>query len=480
MKSRTLRKQPFDIVVIGGGVVGTAIVRELSQYNLSLALLEAGPDVGIGTSRANTAILHTGFDSERNSLEEKLLRRGNERMLEYSREAGIPVERTGAILVAWDDKQFSKLPALREKAIANGVEVSENLSINELYNQEPNLAPGAMGAIKIPGESIICPFTPSLAFATQAIKNDVKFYFNHRVLSIEQTNEYIVIGCEENVINARWVINAAGLYSDQIDSLFGYNRFTITPRRGELIVFDKFSRTLIKHIILPVPTSQTKGVIISPTVFGNVLLGPTAEDLEEKNNTATSENGINALLKKGASLLPALLREEVTSTYAGLRAASENKDYQIFLNTEDHYICVGGIRSTGLSASMGIAEYVVELLKEGGFSLRKKETFETVSMPYLGEKGPRPYINPEKIAQNPAYGRIICHCEKVSQGEILDAFSSELPPKTLDGLIRRTRCLLGRCQGFYCLSNLVQIFSEHGAVSKQELLCQKFGPDETN
>jgi glycerol-3-phosphate dehydrogenase len=251
-----------------------------------------------------------------------------------------------------------------------------------------------------------------------------------------------------------YVVNAAGLYSDEIDRLMGHQDFTVTPRRGELIVFDKFARPLVNHILLPVPNAITKGVLISPTVYGNVLLGPTAEDLPDKTNTATSAEGLRALWRQGQAILPALASEEVTATYAGLRAATEHSDFQIRLHAAQRYVCVGGIRSTGVSASLGIAEHVAGMLGEAGLLLKAKDSFVPVHMPNIGEAGQRPYQSAEMIAADPAYGQIVCHCESVTLGEIRAALASPLPARTLDGLRRRTRALQGRCQGFNC----------HGAV----------------
>jgi glycerol-3-phosphate dehydrogenase len=275
---------------------------------------------------------------------------------------------------------------------------------------------------------------------------------------------------------ARWVINAAGLYSDQIDQMFGPRRFTVRPRKGELIVFDKLSRDLLRHILLPVPTATTKGVLVSPTVFGNVLLGPTAEDLEDKRDTATSENGIAALWQKGHAILPKLLEEEVTATYAGLRAATEHSDYQLHVEAGKQYVCVGGIRSTGLTASMAIAEHVANALADAGLKMQPKDRFAPVCVPPLGRLQQRPFESAEAIARNPDYGRIVCHCERVSRGEILDALRSPVPARNLDGLRRRTRCLQGRCQGFYCLPHLAALFAEHTGVPISSLLSGEVRP----
>jgi len=461
----------YDVAIIGAGAVGTAIARELSRYHLKIVLLEAKADVGMGTTKANTAIWHTGFDAKPGTLEARLLRRSYALMEEFVPQAGIPTEPLGGLLVAWTEDQYHTLPSLLERAHTNGVTDVRIISAEEVYRLEPRLNAGAWGGLFVPGEALICPFTLPLAFATQAVLNGAELQLNFRVQEISAENGSTrVSAADGRSLRARYLVNAAGLYSDEIDRLLGHHDFTVTPRRGELIVYDKFARSLINHIILPVPTPITKGVLISPTVYGNILLGPTAEDLEDKTNTATSEAGLEMLLEKGRAILPALMQEEVTATYAGLRAATEHKDYQIRLHAGQRYVCVGGIRSTGVSAAMGIAEYVGELLAEAGLELRPRERFEPVRMPNIGEASPRPYQRPDLIAQNPDYGRIVCHCEKVSLGEILDAIHAPVPARTLDGVRRRTRAMQGRCQGFNCQAHIVDILARETGQEPRLLL----------
>jgi len=233
----------------------------------------------------------------------------------------------------------------------------------------------------------------------------------------------------------------------------------VTPRRGELIVFDKLARPLVGHTILPVPTATTKGVLVAPTVFGNVVLGPTAEDVPDRTATGTTAAGLASLLAKGGHIVPALLREEVTATYTGLRAATEHGDYRLFFHPEARYVCAGGIRSTGLTASMAIAEHVVDGLRDGGLALERRTDFREIRMPYIGEALPRPYCDAARIAADPAYGHVVCHCERVTRGEIRDAAASPIPAGSLDALRRRTRAGLGRCQGFYCLAEVTRLLA---------------------
>jgi len=261
----------------------------------------------------------------------------------------------------------------------------------------------------------------------------------------------------------------AGLHGDTIDRLLGHADFTVTPRRGQLIVFDKFARRLVNHILLPVPTATTKGVLISPTVYGNVLLGPTAEDLPNKTATETTAAGLQALWQKGQAIMPTLVHEEVTATYAGLRPATEHSDYQIRLHADQRYVTVGGIRSTGISGAMGIAAYVVELLAEAGLPLTAKPEFVPVHMPNIGEAFERPYQSAALIAANPDYGHIICHCERVTLGELRAALTAPIPAQTVDGLRRRTRALQGRCQGFNCQGAVLGLLAQHTGQSPYRL-----------
>ncbi|HEY9526174.1 MAG TPA: FAD-dependent oxidoreductase, partial [Anaerolineales bacterium] len=447
--------QTYDIAIIGAGAVGSAIARELSRYELNIVLLEANPDVGMGTSKASTAIWHTGYDATPGSLESELLKRSYPLMESFMKEVGSPFELVGGLLIAWNEEQFHTLPKLLEKAHQNGDMDVHVISQEEVYRREPHLGEGALGGMFVPGEGILCTFTIPLACATQAVVNGVALKVNFKVKSVQQTDGVSSISSGSEEVRAKWVINAAGLYSDEINNHFGYENFKVTPRRGELIIYDKLARSLVNHVLLPVPTATTKGVLISPTVYGNVLLGPTAEDLPDKTATNTSASGLQSLLDKGRKILPELLEEEVTATYAGLRAATEHSDYQIELHADQKYVCVGGIRSTGISGCLGIAEYVADLLKEGGLQLNPRSEFKTIQVSTIGEAFTRPYQNADLIQKNPDYGRILCHCERVSLGEVNDAICADIPATTLDALRRRTRAMQGRCQGFNCHAAMV-------------------------
>ena len=459
----------FDVVVIGGGVVGCAVARELSGLNLSVALIEARGDIGDATSKANTAILHTGFDCVPGSLESEFVARGYRLLGDYSALAGIPVEVTGALLVAWSQEELGILPKLAAKAAENGYHACEIVDSTAVYEAVPELGPGALGGLTVPGESIICSWTTALAYATEAKARGCSLLLETAVTGVRIGDEHTTLETTKGEVRARWVVNAAGLGGDTIDRLFGFDRFTIVPRRGELLVFDKLSRSKAPCIVLPVPSSKGKGVLVSPTIYGNVMLGPTSENLTDRGDTSTTEEGFAFLLGKGSTLMPSLLEEDVTAAYAGLRASTEHSDYVIDASAEKRYILLGGIRSTGLTASMALAEHVRALLEEHGVAPGVRNDLpETPRMPNIGEAFTRPYEREDLIAADPLYGRVVCFCERVTAGEIRDAMHSPIPPCDVDGLRRRTRALMGRCQGFFCGAEVEALMRTESAASSRE------------
>ncbi|WP_256107578.1 FAD-dependent oxidoreductase [Streptomyces sp. ODS05-4] len=469
----------YDVAVVGAGVVGAAVARELARHRLRIALLDAADDVGEGTSKANTAILHTGFDAVPGTLEARLVREGHGLLTAYAAQTGIPVEPVGALLVAWDAAQLAALPALAAKAARNGHHGTRLLDAAELRAREPHLGPGALGALEVPGESVVCPWTTVLAYAVQAVRAGVDLHLGCALERVgsggseapqrpgesrepgEGVHELLT---SRGRLRARYLVNAAGLHADAVDALLGYRDFTVTPRRGQLLVFDAFARDLVRHILLPVPTALGKGVLVAPTVHGKVLLGPTAEDLDpaDKAATGSTAEGLEGLRAQGARIVPELLAEEVTAVYAGLRAATGQEDYRIAAHPERRCVTVGGIRSTGLTASMAIARHVAGLLAATGLDLGPAGPLPDVRMPYVGEAFPRPYADAALIAADPAYGTVVCHCERVTLGEIRDALASSIPPVSPGGLRRRTRAGAGRCQGSACGASVRALLERAG------------------
>ncbi|MHA6524105.1 FAD-dependent oxidoreductase [Tessaracoccus sp. G1721] len=457
----------FDFAVIGGGVVGAAIARELAGTSRSVAIVEARDDVCEGTSKANTAILHTGYDASPGTLESRLVAEGYHLTLDYARATGVGVDVTGAVLVAWDDEQEAALPILKEKAVRNGYTLTEIIDAARVYELLPHLGEGARGGLTVPDESIIDAWSLPLALATDAVNRGAVLLLNRAVTGVTHTPELTLLATTGGEVRARWVINAAGLGGDTIDQLFGYDRIHIHPRKGELLVFDKLSAPLVDRIVLAVPSAKGKGVLVSPTAFGNVMLGPTADDMEDRTDTSTTEDGFAFLREKGAHIFPELLSEEVTASYAGLRAAHDLKDYLIDLDAEHRYVIASGIRSTGLTSAMAVAKHIVAMLSGAGEELVPRADLpEPPSMAPLGQSQLRPYENDTLIRRDPEYGKVVCFCERVTRGEIRDAFATPIPPTGINGLRRRTRVMNGRCQGFFCGAEATALVEQHKETNR--------------
>jgi len=447
----------YDVAIIGAGVVGSAIARELTSSGFACVLIDAANDVGKGASKANTAILHTGFDARPGSIEAVLVARGHKLLGRYAKQVGIATEEVGALLIAWDQEQARALPTIADKARANGYRAIRKVDRDELYAREPALAAGATAALLIPDERIICPWTTTLAFATEAVLGGCELRLGSCVEAIDRPRPRLhTLHTSTGVVHACWLVNAAGASGDAVHLMAGHTGFRISPRRGELVVFDKLARQLIRHILLPVPTDVSKGVLITPTVYGNVLLGPTSEEIRNKDDNETTKQGIETLLAAGAKILPPLLEHEVTAVYAGVRPATDQADYQLGVNADCGYAWAAGIRSTGVSASMAIAKWLASRMSasRGPRPPHRQPKFR---MPPLGEQQQRPFSSTEAIARNPDFGRLVCFCERVSQAEILAAMKAPIPAADLDGLRRRTRALMGRCQGFFCAATLNEL-----------------------
>ena len=452
----------YDVVVVGAGVVGSAIARDLAGYDLTVALLYSRNDVGDGTSKANTAILHTGFDASPGTLESRLVGQGYHLLADYAGETGIPVLKTGALLVAWDAEQLDALPKLKTKAEANGYAKTEIVDTDQVYAAVPDLGPGVLGGLRVPDESIICTWSTTIALATDAVQRGVALRLNTAVQGVEVGESVTTVRTNHGTIRTRWLVNAAGLGGDTIDAMLGFDRFHLNPRRGELLVFDKLARPKVPVIVLPVPSKVGKGVLVSPTIYGNVMVGPTAEDMTDRYDTSTTVDGFDFLFKKGQDLMPALMGEEVTAAYAGLRAAHDHTDYLIEADPTQRYLVAGCIRSTGLTSCMAVARHVHGLLCEAGLDPSPRTNLpDPPRLPNIGEHALRPYQDDELIARDPAYGEVVCFCERVTKGEIRDACHSVIPARDQSALRRRTRAMNGRCQGFFCGAAIEQLFTDN-------------------
>jgi glycerol-3-phosphate dehydrogenase len=439
-----------DVAVVGGGVVGCALLRRLALHGLDAVLLERGRDILSGASKANSALLHTGFDAPKGSLELACMREGYREYLDIRDSLGLPLVQTGAVMVAWNDSERARLPDLIAKAHANGVTDVRPLTTPELHALEPGLAPGALAGLHVPGEHVIDPWSAPLAYVRQAMAHGATVMRNCEVLDgVREGNTWRLVTPQGDV-GARVVINAAGLYGDLVERFARTPPFEIRPRKGQFVVLDKSAREAVSTIVLPVPTERTKGVIVCPTAFGNVIVGPTAEEQTARDHAATDTAALEALVRRGREILPALAGHAVTATYAGLRPATERPEYRIEALPDERWISVAGIRSTGLTAALGIARHVLDLYRRHFGPVADEAVPISTPVTNLCESLPRPWMQP-------GAGEIVCHCERVTRTEIEAALSGPLPAGDLGGLRRRTRVMLGRCQGFHCAGRVAQL-----------------------
>lgn len=437
----------FDVAIIGGGVVGCAVARRAALSGLSTVLIEAQSDFLAGASKGNSAILHTGFDAPEGSDELALMQAGRAEYLSIREALNLPLLETGAIVAAWSDEELARLEKIASKAHANGVDDVALLTPAEIARREPHLAP-ARGGVLVPGEHVIDPWSSPLAYLRQALAHGAEFLPRAALTAATFDGEDWRLDTAAGQIKARHVVNCAGLFGDEVDFLLtGEKRFSIHPRKGQFAVFDKAAAELVKTIILPVPTERTKGIVLCPTIFGNVLIGPTAEEQEDRRRAAVDQATLEMLIRAAARMLPALAHMPVTALYAALRPASDRSEYRLFNDPERHLVTVGGIRSTGLTAALGIAQYVMRAL---GRPQPVASNPLDPPMPNLAEHRPRAW-------QAEGRDEIVCHCEMVTRREILQALEGPLPARDASGLKRRTRAGMGRCQGFYCAARVAQL-----------------------
>lgn len=451
---------PFDVAVIGAGVVGCAVLRRLTLEGARAILLERAPDLLAGASKGNSAILHTGFDAPPGSLELACMRAGYAEYRAIRARLNLPELACGAILVAWSGAELAKLDAILAQARANGVGDVRRLGREGALGLEPGLSPAALGGLLVPGEHVVDPWSAPLAYLLQAVANGAAVRFEAEVAGGTRAGGLWALRTTRGPVAARAVVNCAGLYGDEVERrLLGEASFAIRPRKGQFVVLDKAAARHLRHIVLPVPSERTKGVLLAPTVFGNVLVGPTAEEQEDRERAPVDRATLQALLCEAARVVPALAAMPVTAAYAGLRPASERKGYRIRHEPDLGWVTAGGIRSTGLTAALGLARHVHGLLRDSGVAAdwRPLAAPAWPQVPNLAEHATRDW-------ERPGHGEIVCHCELVTRREIEAALAGPLPAGDFGGLKRRTRAGMGRCQGFYCAARLAELTSGRLAV----------------
>ncbi|HHV59467.1 MAG TPA: NAD(P)/FAD-dependent oxidoreductase [Clostridiaceae bacterium] len=450
-----------DVVIIGAGAVGCAIARELSKYEIDVIVVDKNEDIGGDASKSNSAIIHTGYDAAPGTLESQLVVAANPMYDRLAKELDVPFRRIGAILPAITLEQFEQLPAIMEKAFKNHVYDVEYKSAAELLEMEPNLNPEVKGGLFIPRESIIDPFILCQALAENACENGVHFLPGAKVTGINVENGRIKsVLTAKGEISTTYVINSAGLYCDEIAAMVGKADYKVVPRKGQFFILDKNTSCKVNHIVLPIPTKVTKGKLMCPTIHGNMLIGPTAEDIPDKEDKSVTYEGLASIEQDVRKLVPNVCIRDTITQYCGLRP-NRNPEGLHFDMYDDlyGYINLSGVRSTGLTLSVAMAKYVVRQMLWSGAKLNLKENF------IPRRKGIVVFhelpINEQAalVKKNPLYGNIICRCETITEAEILDAIHRPLGAKSIDAVKRRVRAGMGRCQGGFCGPKVIEILS---------------------
>lgn len=466
----------YDVTIIGGGVCGAAIAMYLSQYDVKCCLLEKDNDIAIGTTRANSGIVHAGYDPEPDTLMARLNVRGCELIEDLAKAMNIPYKKCGSMVISFDQKDEAHLAELYERGIANGVRGMELLSKEALLEREPNLSPEVTGALFAPSAGIVNPWRLCLAMAETAAKNGVEIFLDSEVTAIEKVNGAFTVTAGGKQYDTRYIINAAGLFSDKIAELVGAKDFEIRASKGQYFLLDKTSSWLVNTVIFQCPTEKGKGVLVSPTADGNIIVGPNAESNNERDDVSTTRDGLDFVMQEAAKSTKLIDYRENIRSFAGLRANSDKRDFIIGESALcRHFINVAGIKSPGLSSAPAIGEYVVEILEDCGMIMSKKSEWSYADAHICFAE----LSNEEKAEickKNPKYGNIICRCNLVTEGEILDSLdTSYIKPRTLDGIKRRTGTGMGRCQGGFCGVRIHEILCKYYGVDPESVLWDKDG-----
>ncbi len=450
----------YDVAVIGAGIIGTFIARELSRYDLNIVLIEKDTDIGNGTTKANSAIVHAGYDAEPGTLKAKLNFLGNPMFDRVCEELDVPFERIGSLAVATNEEEMKNIQRLYERGLKNGTPDIKILSREEVREKEEGISEEVIGALYAPTAGIVSPFELAVALAENAGDNGVEIKLESKVTNIQRVENGYCISMGEEKLEAKYVINCAGVYAGEINEMVATKSFEIYPRRGQYNILDKSAGNIVSHVIFQAPTKLGKGVLVTPTVHGNLLVGPDAEDIDDREDTATTIERIEYIRRVSKKITSKIHFGTTITSFSGLRARPSTGDFIIEESKEAKgFINVGGIESPGLSAAPAIADYTIDILKEIGGELKKKEGFIASRKPFLrfmelndGEKA-------ELIRKDERYGRVICRCENITEGEIVDIINRNAGARTVDAVKRRARPGMGRCQGGFCGPRVMEILA---------------------
>lgn len=469
IRKRMEKQMNYDVIIIGAGVSGCAIARELSRYRLAVAVLEKEEDVCCGTSKANSGIVHAGFDAPEGSLMARLNVEGNRLMGPLSKELDFPFRQNGSLVLCFEEEKLGELTSLYERGKTNGVEGLRILNAKEARELEPGLSKEVVGALYAPTGGIVCPFGLTIALAENAAENGVEFYFDHPVTELHREQEGWSVEAGGEIYRAACVVNAAGVHADIFHNMVSDDQITITPRKGEYCLLDKNAGSLVAHTVFQLPDEYGKGVLVTPTVHGNLLIGPTAEDITDKEGTNTTASGLDSVRTRAAKSVNNIPMNQVITSFAGLRAHEKHHEFIIGEPAyAKNFIDCAGIESPGLTSAPAIGRMVAELVCER-LHPEKKESFHGSRKGILHPADLPMQERMELIREKPEYGSIVCRCEMVTEGEILDAIHRPLGARSLDGVKRRTRAGMGRCQAGFCTPKTMEILAREHGISQSEI-----------
>jgi glycerol-3-phosphate dehydrogenase len=459
------RRKKADVVIIGGGIIGCAIAYELAKFKLVTYLIEKEPELCFGATGANTGLIHAGFNPKPRSMKARFNLEGNNLYSKLATELNVPYKRIGALVLAKTEAEQKMLDALIKRGTDNGVKGLKILTKKQLHEFEPMLNQNIIAGLLAPSAGIISPYEFSIALAENAAMNGVKFNLSTEVSGIEIKNNCVeAVLTNKHELTTSVVINAAGVFSDTIAGMVGLKTFKISPRRGEYLILDSRAGVSVNHTLFPVPSKVSKGIVVTPTIDGNILLGPTAENIKDKSATETTQSGQLEVLAGAQKLIPAINHKDVISTFAGIRAVPDSNDFIIGPTSVSGFINAAGIASPGLAAAPAIAKYVCTIIQEilPGSKLKSKTNYHSGRVAQFNFRVTTIDEQDSYIKKNPTFGHMVCRCEHVSEGEVISTIRHQPSPITLKGIRHRTRAGMGRCQGAFCSPRIIEILSrEH-------------------
>ena len=458
-----------DVVIIGAGVTGASVAYNLSKYAGDFLVVEKHSDVCEETSKANSGICHGGYDAKPGSMKAKMNVEGNHMMSELSKELSFPYQQIGTLVLCHKEEDFPKLQELYDQGIENGVGGMKIIYNEEILALEPNVEKDVYAALLCEEAGIVDPFLMNIAYAEGSNLNGVDYKFNTEITSIEKIDDhYVLTNQDGEKIETRAVVNAAGLYSDAIhNQLLNDNKFDVRARRGEYLLLDKATRGFVNHVLFNLPTEKGKGILVTPTIDGNTLIGPTSDFVDDKADTVTTQERIEEVIEKVEDTVENVPVRQVITSFSGNRAHESGGDFILEETKKGFFDCVG-IESPGLTSAPAIGKYMANLVKES-LDLAENKEFKAGRNPIPKTSEMSTEAHNELIKENPLYGKIICRCEKVTEGEIVDAINGPLGARTVDGIKRRVRATAGRCQGGFCLPSIIEIMARELGVDGEEI-----------